>query len=173
MGYQYFKRPIGAPGITDAPPGTGVTALSTAFGVNIVLPMKTTGSPTINRVVKITSSGTVKCTTGTSGRPAIGIIVTSGSTARVCIFGFAYVLSSSAALAKGARIVASSGAFNSSRYKGGCVRALNTAIASTLQHGNCLGWTLTSAAASSGTSVATNKKVLVWFNPMGRVSTGS
>ena len=172
MGLHWFRRPLYTPGEMNRPNITS-TQYSTNWGPQVILPFKSTGAPTANRVVKITSSGTVKCTTGSSGRWAVGVVQTSGTTARVLVFGFTYVLSSSAALAKGSRVVASSGAFNSSRYKGGCVRAYNTAVATTVAHSHCLGYALTSAAASSGTSVATNKKVLIWFAPIGRVSTGS
>jgi hypothetical protein len=173
MGYWWQRRPSYSAGARLQPPGNITsTQLTTAWGSNIIIPMKTTGTIGLARVVKITSSGTVKATTGSSGRPAIGVVVATGTTSQILIWGMVRVFSASGTLAKGVRVVATSGAMNTSRYKGGTVRALNTAIASTLQHGHCLGWTLSSAAASSGTSVATNKKVLVFFNPMGRVSTG-
>lgn len=171
MGLHWIRRPLSSPGAQMRPNITS-TQYTTAYGPATIIPFKTSGSPGLNRVVKITSSGTVKPTTGSSGRRAVGVVIATGTTARVLVAGFAFVLSSSAALAKGAYIVATSGAYNSSRYKGGTVKALNTGVGTTVSHGHCLGFTLSSAAASSGTSVATNKKVLVWFSPMGRISTG-
>src|SRR6266566_6299151 len=167
MGQHFFRRPLSTPGEQNRPNITS-TQYSTAWGPATIIPFKTTGTIGLNRVVKITSSGTVRMTTGTSGRRAIGVVIATGTTSRILVGGFAFVLSSSVALAKGSFVVATSGAAQTSRYKGGTVRALNTAIGTTVSHGHCLGYTLSSAAASSGTSVATNKKVLVWFAPMGR-----
>lgn len=171
--YQFIKRALYAAGLLDQPFGAVTsTQLSTAYGLNVIMPFKTTGTIIPGRVVKITSSGTVKHTTGSSGRQVIGVAVTSGATAQILLRGFVRVISSSAALAKGARLVASSGSVQTSRYKGGCARALNTGIGTSVSHGFCFGYALSSAAASSGTTVATNKKVLIWFEPMGRISTG-
>ena len=160
MGFNFSKRPSGAPGINAFPPGTAVTGLSTAFGVNQVLPFLTSGTLIVGGVVKLTSAGTVKHTTGSSGRFALGILLTTKSTGYVLVHGLARVAVSTAAVKRGAKLRATSGAISAT--VGG------TARATTNNTQNAFGVAITSAAAA-----ATARTVLAFIAPIGRSSTAA
>src|SRR5512135_3011290 len=143
MGYQWFRRPT-APNGSLVLQQTGT--LSTALFTNIELRRKTTGTIILNRVVTITSSGTVKHTTGTSGVRVFGAIVSTGSTASVCVFGLVTLEASSVAIAVGDKLRATSEAISTGSILGGTVKKA-TPSSGVGNRQNVLGIALSSAAA--------------------------
>src|SRR5437899_4944490 len=160
MGYQYFKRPLEPAGVNAFAPGGAVAGMSTAYGLNDILPFLTSGTLVKGGVVKLTSQGTVKHTTGSSGRLVLGVLLTTGSTGFVLVHGLAKVAVSTGAVKRGAKLRATSGAISAT--VGGTVKA------STNNTQNIVGFALTSAAAAAGA-----RSVLAFIHPVGRASTAA
>lgn len=178
MGYFFQRRPYGGQGIRDIS-GGGIAAttkglalttgtFSTDTSITLGAFFKTSGTIIPNRVVKLSSAGNMRHTTGTSGRRVVAVALSSASTAKFAFFGIVYLMASSLAIKRGSALVASSGSIQTSRFNGGCVKAAPTGVGTSIAHAQGLGYALTSAAASSVTS----RKILAIFNPMGRLSTG-
>lgn len=175
MGFLFSKRPLQAPGIRDLSIGgqqnaTNIKLSTGTFttGTSITLGayFQTTAAVIANRVVKLTSGGGVKHTTGSSGRKILGVALAgatgAGSTVAVAVHGIVYLQVSTAAVKRGAYLRATSGAASTGSQLGGTVRS------STNNTQNGLGIALTSAAAGAGA-----RKILAYLNPMGRVSTAA
>src|SRR5947207_2124786 len=154
MGFDYKKRPVGAPGLNAYAPGGAIAAMSTAYGLNDVLPFLTSGTLVKGGVVKLTSQGTVKHTTGSSGRFVHGVLLTTGTTGFVLLHGLAKVAVSTGAVKRGAKLRATSGAISAT--VGGTVKA------TTNNTQNVVGFALTSAAAAAGA-----RSVLAFIHPVG------
>jgi|SRR5690242_6522894 len=178
MGFHFFRRPLQAGGLRDLS-GGGLLAstkglalttgtFSTATSITLGAFFKTSGTIIPNRVVKLSSAGNIRHTTGTSGRRAVGVALTSASTAAVMFHGITFLMASSGAIKRGSALVPSSGSIQTSRFNGGCVKTAPTAVGTSISHVQAVGFALTSCAASS----ATVRKILAYFNPMGRISTG-
>lgn len=119
-----------------------------------------TGTIIANRVGRFTSGGEFKHTTGTSGRKAYMVALTTGSNIAACLFGIVDIEVSSAACARGKTLIATSGAVSAASRLGGTVKA--GVATTTLNRHWTLGYSLTSAAASTSRRVVT-----AFFCPMG------
>ena len=159
--FQYFKRFVQARGyVTSRTAGIDAT---TACNVDVFLP--TTGTMIANRVVRLSTNGELAHTTGTSGRRVFGVLLSTGSTARVRIAGIVDVEVSSAAVTKGRPLRATSGAVASTSRLGGTVRARSTP-STTLNRQWICGVSLTSAAAGTG-----KRTIKMFLTPQGVGST--
>ena len=151
MGQQYFKRPVYAPD----------------FNPDVIFNASTNGVKGL-RVVRLHTNGTVRVTTGASGRQGIGISRTSASSGQPAVircFGRATVCPSTAALAVGAWVRGSSGPSTGSTA--GTVKALATPTsASNATDGSAVGFTLSSAAAGA---VSASRTVTVFICHPGRL----
>src|SRR6266699_912018 len=102
MGQEVRRRPINAP----------------AF--NVFVTKTSTAAIIANRVVKYSSVGNVKHTTGTSGRLAQGVAISGatggGKKVGVQLFGVVTVVASTKATAAGAPLRATSGAASTASF---------------------------------------------------------
>ena len=139
MGQLKFKQPITVQG-----------------GANVILPYLSTAAIVANRCVKIGAvAGTVKHTTGTSGRAVLGIALNSATGAGLRVWvqvaGIATVQASTRAIAAGAVLRATSGSVSASTWKGATVRTSTAAMTTGAPiRANTVGMALTSAAAGAG-----------------------
>ena len=105
------------------------------------------------RLVKLSSGGGVKPTTGSSGRAALGVALNattgSGKVVAVRRFGLATVEASSRAIKKGDWVRATSGAASTASRLGGTVRTSTSAVP------NVVGQAMTSCAAGAGKRTVT------------------
>lgn len=120
---------------------------------NLVLPKTSTAAIIANRVVKFSSVGNVKHTTGTSGRLAQGVALAGctggGKGVPVQFKGVVTVVASTRAIAAGAPLRATSGSASTATFLGGTVRAATVAMTTALPvRPNILGVALTSCAAA-------------------------
>lgn len=177
MGFYFQRRPVQAGGLRNAAGGGPLattkglaltTSWSTAASITIQAFFKTSGTIIPGRVVKLSSAGNIRHTTGTSGRRVVAVALTSASTALVGFHGIFFLQASSGAIKRGSALVPSSGSIQTSRFNGGCVKVASVAVGTSVAHQQACGFALTSAAASS----ASVRKVLAYFNSMGRISTG-
>lgn len=144
MGQEYYRRPVYAP----------------EFDMDVPFTASTNGVPK-GRVVRMHTDGSVRQTTGSSGRAGIGITLTSASSGNLAIvrmFGIAYAVASTAALAKGAFVRGCAGASTSS--SAGTVRAATGQLASVI------GVALSSRAAAA---IASTRTVKVFITHSGQV----
>lgn len=125
-------------------------------GANVVLPYLSTAAIVAKRCVKIgAAAGTVKHTTGTSGRAVLGIAL-NGATAAglrvwVQVAGVATVQASTRAIAAGSIVRATSGSVSASTWAGATVRKSTVALTTGVPiRANTVGMALTSAAAGAG-----------------------
>lgn len=138
MGQLKFRNPITAP------------------GANIVLPYTSTAAIVAKRCVKMGAvAGTIKHTTGTSGRAVLGITLNgatgAGKVVWVQISGVATVQASTRAIAAGAIVRCTSGAVSASTWAGATVRTSTVALTTAIPiRANTVGMALTSAAAGAG-----------------------
>ena len=115
MGFHFIRRPIWSYGLRDisgggllaSTKGLALTTGTFSTGTSITLGcfFKTSGTIIPGRVVKLSSAGNIRHTTGTSGRRAIGVAVTSASTAAVALHGIMFVMASSGAIKRGSALV--------------------------------------------------------------------
>ena len=144
MGQQFFRRPVYAP----------------EFDMDVAFNASTNGVRA-GRLVRVHTDGSVRPTTGSSGRAGIGITLTSassGSPAVVRMFGIAYAVASTAAIAKGAFVRGCAGASTSS--SAGTVRSATGQLAS------AIGVALTSRGAAA---IASTRTVKVFITHSGQV----
>lgn len=114
---------------------------------NAVQPFLSTAATIANRVLKMGSvAGTVKHTTGTSGRIVIGVGLNatsaSGKKVMVQMQGIVTIVASTKAIAAGAPVRATSGAASTATFLGGTVRQATGNVV------NNVGIALTSCAAA-------------------------
>ena len=130
MGVKRSREPQGAP----------------AFNTDIRF--TSTGALIVNRLVKLSSGGGVKHTTGTSGRAGLGVALAaatgSGKVVPIRVGGIVDCEASTGAVKKGALLRATSGAASTASRLGGTLKASTSAIP------NIFGIALTSAAAGAG-----------------------
>lgn len=129
-------------------------------GLNIVRTLATTGTIIANRVGRLTTAGEFKHTTGSSGRKVTGVALSTGTNAAVQLFGIVDIEASTAAIAKGKTLVATSGAVASTSRLGGTVKVASATT--TLNRRWTIGFSLTSAAAGTG-----RRLVTTFLCPMG------
>jgi hypothetical protein len=144
MGQEYFRRPLYAPEF-DA---------DRAYNAS-------TNGVRAGRIVRFHTDGSVRPTTGSSGRAAVGITLTSassGTKAVVRMFGIANVVASTAALAIGAFVRGCAGASTSS--------SAGTGRASTNANASAIGVALTSRAAGA---ISSTRTVQVFITHSGQV----
>ena len=115
---------------------------------NGVQPFLSTAATIANRVVKMGAvAGTVKHTTGTSGRIVLGVALnaTTGGGKRVMVQmdGVATIVASTRAIAAGAPVRATSGSASTASFAGGTVRQATGNVV------NSVGLALTSCAAAA------------------------
>src|SRR5262245_51303068 len=118
-----------------------------------------TGAVIVNRVVKVGAvAGTVKHTTGSSGRLVFGVAMSgatgAGKPVAVRIFGVCDCEASTRAIAAGAAVRATSGAASTGSRLGGTVRQSTSSVV------NHVGFALSSAAAGSG-----KRTISLFVNP--------
>src|SRR5260370_31525734 len=129
MGYHFQRRPIQSGGLRDISGGGAMAttkglALSTGtFSTNTSITLgaffKTSGAIIPGRVVKLSSAGNIRHTTGSSGRRAMGVALTSASTAAVALHGIVFLQVSTAAVKRGSVLVPTSGAISTGSQLGG------------------------------------------------------
>jgi hypothetical protein len=144
MGQEYFRRPVYTPELD----------MDRAYTAS------TNGCPA-GRLVRFHTNGTVRQTTGTSGRAGVGISLTSASSGNVIVvrhFGIAYAVASTAAIATGAFVRGQTGASTSS--SAGTVRTTTGQVAS------AIGVALTSVAAGA---IAATRRVQVLITHSGQI----
>jgi hypothetical protein len=136
MGFLKFKQGVNSP----------------AF--NMVLPKTSTAAIIANRLIKFSSVGNIKHTTGTSGRLAQGVALAGctggGKGVPVQFTGVVLVVASTKAIPAGAPLRATSGAASTATFLGGTVRASTVAMTTALPvRPNIVGIALTSCAAAA------------------------
>lgn len=144
MGQEFFRRPVFSP----------------EFDCDRAYNASTNGVRA-GRLVRMHTNGTVRPTTGSTGRAGIGITLTSassGNPAVVRLFGIATAVASTAAIATGAFLRGNAGASTSS--SAGTVRSATGQLAS------CIGFALSSAAAGA---ISTGRTVDVFITHSGQV----
>jgi hypothetical protein len=140
-------------------------------GVNVVLSYLSTAAIVAKRCVKNGAvAGTVKHTTGTSGRAVLGIALNSatgaGKLVWVQVAGIATVQASTRAIAAGAIVRATSGSVSASTWAGATVRTSTNAMTTgaPVRH-NTVGIALTSAAAGAGSRTVSVLLAPTFNNP--------
>lgn len=164
MGREYFRRKLSTPGVVSSSASTytgdGAVIVHGSSGnlaFDWVCP--TTGTVIQYRVVKLNATGEAKLTTGAAGVRVDGVMLSTGTStaARVRLFGKVTLQASSAAIARGAYLRATSGAVASTTFLGGTVRTTTNSTHFVL------GIALTSAAAG-----ASARYITAWFRPIGK-----
>lgn len=126
--------------------------------IGLVKNFTSTAAVIASRLVKLTSGGGVKHTTGSSGRAPLGVTINgatgAGKQVAVQRFGEVTVEASSRAIKKGDWVRATSGAASTASRLGGTVRTSTSAVP------NVLGQAMTSCAAGTG-----KRTVTVWVCP--------